>query len=285
MDYSLKIKGFTLGNRSNVKHLWPLVGARALYHHYTGEIHILDEAGAIPNAARNDLEAGRPRDVLFRYLQDKFAVLNSDADVARQLLKIRDDLAGAKEEARKLLARRDNPDESPFELYRVSRNFIDDIERSEGALKRLKGRGRSGRAKTMFPPTEAQSQEIVELLSWVKEPKEIASRVVRATETRTKSKSRGRPAEAKQPVSPQVALLKEALDGLVGMGGNLPPDTFAATQVALEAAFHLQVVPNAIAVPRRSQGNGVYVNRKCRIFPSPITFSSGLGSERSCKSF
>ena len=35
----LKIKGFTLGNRSNVKHLWPLVGARALYHHYTGEIH------------------------------------------------------------------------------------------------------------------------------------------------------------------------------------------------------------------------------------------------------
>ena len=245
--FLLKIKGFTLGERVNVKPLWPLTGARALYHHYTGEIHVLDEAGAVPNAARNNLEAGRPRDVLFRYLQDKFAVLNSNADVARQLLKIRADLTGAKEDARKLLARRDSPDESPFELYRLGRNFIDEIERSERVLKRLKGRGRSRRARTVFPPSEPQNEEITELLSWVKEPKQIASRVVRATESRTKSRSSSRPSEPKQPALPQVTLLREALDGLVGMGGNLPPDTFAATEVALEAALRLQVVPNAIA--------------------------------------
>ena len=244
--FLLRTKGFTLGDRSNVKHLWPLVGARALYHHYTGEIHVLDEAGAIPNAARNGLEAGRPRDVLFRHLQDKFAVLNSDADVARQLLKIREDLTGAEEEARKLLARMDSPDESPFELYRLSRNFIDDIERSEGALNRLERRGRSRRARTVFPPSEAQVKEISELLSWVKEPKEIANRVVRATNNRTGSRNRGRPAEPKQPALPQVALLREALDGLVGMADALPPDTFAATLGTLEAALRLQVVPNAI---------------------------------------
>ena len=185
--------------------------------------------------------------MLFRYLQDKFAVLNSDADVARQLLKIRGDLSGAEEEARALLARRDSPGESPFELYRLSKNFIDEIERSEGVLKQLKGRGRSRRARTIFPPSEVQSQEITELLSWVKEPKEIATRVVRATGSRTRSKNRGRTPEPKQPALPQVALLKEALDGLLGMGGDLPPDTFAATQVALEAALRLQVVPNAIA--------------------------------------
>ena len=245
--FLLKIKGFTLGNRSNIKHLWPLVGARALYHHYTGEIHVLDEAGVIPNAARNDLEAGYPRDVLFRHLQDRFAVLNSEADVARQLLKIREDLTGAEEEARKLLARMDSPDESPFELYRLSRNFIDDIERSEVALNRLKGRGRSRRARTVFPPSEAQLQEISELLSWVREPKEIANRVVRATNSRTSSRNRGRPAEPKQPALPQVALLREALDGLVGMVDALPPDTAAATLDTLEAALRLQVVPNAIA--------------------------------------
>ena len=188
--FLLKIKGFTLGDRSNVKHLWPLVGARVLYHHYTGEIHVLEEAGTIPNAARNDLEAGRPREVLFRHLQDKFAVLNSDADVARTLLKVRDDLAGKEEEARRLLVRRDSPDESPFELYRLSRNFVDDLERSETVLNRLKGRGRSGRARTTFPPTESQIEEITELLSWVKEPKEIANRVVRATSSRTMSKTR-----------------------------------------------------------------------------------------------
>ena len=244
--FLVKIKGFTLGNRSNVKHLWPLVGARALYHHYTGEIHVLDEAGAIPNAARNDLEAGRPRDVLFRYLQDKFAVLNSDADVARQLLKIREDLAGAEEEARKLLARRDDPDENQFELYRLSKNFIDELDGSERALNRLKGRGSRG-ARTVFPPSEAQIEKITELLSRLKEPKEIANRVVRATASRTRSKSRGRTAQAKQPALPQVVLLKEALDSLVKMRGDLPPDTFAATQVALEAALRLQVVPNAVA--------------------------------------
>ena len=245
--FILKIKGFTLGDRSNVKHLWPLVGARALYQHYTGEIHILDEAGAIPNAARNDLEVGRPRDVLFRHLRDKFAVLNSDADVARQLLKIREDLAGAEDIARKLLARRDDPDESPFELYRLGRNFIDDIESSERELTRLERRGRSRRAKTVFPPSEAQNQEITELLGWIKEPKEIANRVVRVTDRRTSSQKRGRTAEPKQPASPQITLIKEALDGLVGMGKDLPPDTFKATLLALESALQLQVVPNAVA--------------------------------------
>ena len=245
--FLLKIKGFTLGDRYNVKHLWPSLGARALYHHYTGEIHVLDEASAIPNAARNDLEAGRARDVFFRHLQDKFAVLNSDAEVARQILKIRDDLTGAEEEARKLLSRMDSPEESPFELYRLSKNFVEDIERSEGALNRLKGRGRSSRAKTVFPPSEAQLQEISELLSWVREPKEIANRVVRATNRLTSSRSRGRPAEPKQPASPQVALLREALDGLVAMGDSLPPETLAATLNTLETSLRLQVVPNAIA--------------------------------------
>ena len=245
--FLLKIKGFTLGSRFNVKHLWPLVGARALYHHYTGEIHVLDDAGAIPNAARNDLEAGRPREVLYRYLQDKFAILNSDADIARQLLKIREDLSGSEDEARKLLARRDSPDENVFELYRLSMNFIDEIKRSEMALRRLKGRGRSGRARTALPPSKAQKVEITELLDCVKEPKEIANRVVRSTESRTRSKATAKSAEAKQPAQPQVIVLREALDGLVAMGEDLPPDTFEATKVALESALSLQVVPNAIA--------------------------------------
>ena len=246
--FLLKIKGFTLGARSNVKPLWPLVGARALYHHYTGEIHVLDGAGVIPNAARNDLEAGHPRDVLYRYLQDKFAVLNSEADVAQQLLKIREDLTGAEEEARTLLARMDSPDENPFELYRLSKNFVDAIERSEGALNRLNRRGRSRRAKTVFPPSVAQVKEISELLSWTKEPKEIANRVVRATNSRTRSRDRGRPAEPKQPALPQVALLRAALDGLAEMGDTLPSDMYAATLDSLEAALRLQVVPNAIGV-------------------------------------
>ena len=244
--FLLKVKGFTLGNRTNIKHLWPLVGARALYHHYTGEIHVLDEAGVIPNAARNNLETGRPRDVLFRHMRDKFLALNSDADVARQLLKIRADLAGTEEEAISLLRRRDSPDESQFELYHQGMSFIDRMDRSERALTRLTSRGRSGRAKTLFPPTKAQHQEIIELLGLVKEPKNLARRVIRATEIRTGSRNKGRSTEPKQPVPPQISILADALDGLGGMGKDLPTDRYAAAKLALEAALRLQVVPNAI---------------------------------------
>ncbi len=243
--FLLKTKGFTLGDRLNLKPLWPLVGARTLYHHYTGELHVLDGAGVTPNAARNGLEAGRPREVLYRYVEERFAVLNSNADVARQLLKVRNDLAGAEDEARQLLSRRDDPDQSPFELYRLSKNFIVEVERSEAALKRLRGRGRSKRAKTVFPPSEAQKQEIAELLAWVKRPKDLAGRVVSSTESKTNTRSRE--SGARQPTPPQVAILEEALHGLAGMRDILPTDAYDATQDALEAALSLQIVPNAVA--------------------------------------
>lgn len=245
--FLLKMKGFTLGDRSNVKPLWPLVGARALYHHYTGEIHVLDEAAAIPNAARNGLEPGRPRDVLFRYLQEEFAVLNSNADIARQLLKIREDLTGATAEAQKLLERRDDPDESQFELYHQSRTFIAELDRSEAALTRLMRRGRSRRAKTVFPPSEEQSEEIAQLLSWIKVPKGLAGRVVRVTERKTSSTDSGKEPEPAAPPSPQVNVLKTALDGLVRMKGDLTPGTFATSRNALESALRLQVLPTAVA--------------------------------------
>lgn len=246
--FHLKIKGFTLGNRQTVRHLWPLVGGRALYHHYTGEIHVLDDAGVVPNAARNDLSAGRPRDVLFRYLEDNFNVLNSQADVARQLLKIQGDVATLEKQAENLRQRQDNPDESPFELYRLSRNFVLSIERSERELTRLKGRGRSGRSRMTFPPTQLQLQEIDKIFTLVREPKEIASRVVRATSTRTRSKSSDVQPASQQPPLPQVALLRQALDAFAGMHDRLPGDRFAGAHEALESALRFQLVAPAVAV-------------------------------------
>lgn len=244
----LKIKGFTLGNRLTVKHLWPLVGARTLYHHYTGEIHILDDAGAVPNAARNDLQAGRPRDVLFRHLGDKFNVLNSQADVARQLLKIQGDVATLEKEAQNLRQRQGNPDESPFELYRQSRNFVLGIERTERELTRLKGRGRSRQGRMTFPPSDLQLQEIDNIFALVREPKEIASRVVHATSTRTRSKGSDAQPASQQPPLPQVALLRQALDAFAGMHDSLPGDRFAGVHEALESALRFQLLAPAVAV-------------------------------------
>lgn len=255
--FLLKLKGFTLGTRSNLKPLWPLVGARALYHHYTGEIHVLEDAGVVPNSARSDLEAGRPRDVLYRYLQEEFAILNSNADVARQLLKIRDDLTGVGKEAQSLLDKRDDPDVNPFDLYHQTRSFMADLDRNEAALKRLSRRGRSKRAKTVFPPSEQQKEEIAELLSWIRVPKGLADRVVRVTERRTSSKTRRRQSAPTAPTPPQVNILKAAVDGLMGMEAELTPSKYEAALHALESALRLQVLPSAVAVLDDLKASGV----------------------------
>ena len=55
--FLLKMKGFTLGDRIRLKPRWPATGGRTLYHHYTGEAHVLDAADVYPSAARDDLEA------------------------------------------------------------------------------------------------------------------------------------------------------------------------------------------------------------------------------------
>ena len=41
--FLLRLKGFTLGNRLSLKPFWPALGGGALYHHFTGEVHVLDQ--------------------------------------------------------------------------------------------------------------------------------------------------------------------------------------------------------------------------------------------------
>ena len=246
--FLLKIKGFTIGDRSTIRDLWPLIGARALYNHYTGEIHLLDDAEVIPNAARNNVEAGRPREVLFRHLRDKFALLNSEADVARQILKAKDDLASRGNEAQMLMERASSPDESQFELYRLSSNLLEELKENETALNRLKSRGQSGRAKKTFPASAEQLEEIAELLRNIREPKAIVGRIAQSTNKRTHSKSTSAPVTEKVPPSPQVALLRNAVDQFSAMVDSLPPSTYSSSRESLESSLRLQVVSSAIAV-------------------------------------
>ena len=216
--FLLKAKGFTLGGRQTIKHLWPPVGGGTLYHHYTGEVHVLDGAGVTPNAARNGLEAGLPSSILFQHLRDRFAVLNSDADVSRSILRARDDLDGIQEEARMLSDRMNDSDESQFDLYHRGRNLLGRVEDYEGALTRLKARGKSGRGRATFPPREGQMQEVVELLGLTKEPRDIANRTIRITSKSTGSQRQTRPTEPQESPLPQVSLLRAAVDSLTGMG-------------------------------------------------------------------
>lgn len=251
--FLLKMKGFTLGNRTTLKHLWPLVGARALYHHYTGEFHILDGAGVVPNAARSDLEAGQDRDVLFLYLGDQFAELNSQADVARILRKIANDLSGLDDQAQQLSVRHNDPDDSPFEVYRLSKNFVETIVRTERELGRLKSRGSTKRGRTL-PPSAVQLVRIDKMLDQIKRPKELANRILRATNIRTRSKESSGTREGES--TPQAALLRRAVDAFNELEKSLPSEIFVDAKRALESALSVQLVAPAVAILDELKASG-----------------------------
>jgi len=154
--FLLKLKGFTLGDRTRLKPLWPPVGGRTLYHHYTGEIHILDDAEVSPNAARNDLEPSESKSLLTRYLSDQFDQLSKRADPSRNIVNTQKRLKGFVALINNLTARMGSPDENVYELYRESKNYLEELEKLEKDLTRLT----SGRGRKKVMPTESQSQQI-----------------------------------------------------------------------------------------------------------------------------
>ena len=93
--FLLRSKGFTLGNRLTLKPLWPAVGGRTLYHHYTGELHVLARANVYPNAARDNLEPSEHKQWLVSQLEDYFYTLNRSADLHRSIVNLRKRLDGS----------------------------------------------------------------------------------------------------------------------------------------------------------------------------------------------
>ena len=245
--FLLRDKGFTLGDRLSLKHLWPLVGARVLYHHYTGEVHVLNDADVIPNAARNDLEASLSRNVLFQHLQDKFAMLNGAAGIAQDLLKAREKVLSIQSVTQQVSDSTNDADESPFELYRRSKNLLVEIDRVDTALTRLKTRGRSGRGKATASLSEAQLEIVTNLLAQTKAPKITATKIANSTAKRTGSISQARPLESREAPLPQVSLLKDAVESFPEMADKLPQDRFVATRDVLDEALRLQRVASAVA--------------------------------------
>lgn len=57
-----KIKGFTIGDNTKLRHIFTR-GNATLYEWYTGEVYVID-ANVVPNAERNDFEAGPAKDAL-----------------------------------------------------------------------------------------------------------------------------------------------------------------------------------------------------------------------------
>ena len=135
--FLLRSKGFTLGNRLTLKRLWPAVGGRTLYHHYTGELHALARANVYPNAARDDLEPSEDKQWLVSQLENYFYTLNRSADLHRAIINIRNRLEGSQLTLKELEGQLGNDNADPFHLYRLNRDNVEALEKTDRDLERF----------------------------------------------------------------------------------------------------------------------------------------------------
>ena len=215
--YLMKVKGFTLGDRLLLKRLWPATGGGTLYHHYTGEVHILDHAEVYPNAARDDLEASLAKQNLVKQLEDIFIDWNRRADLTRDIIKTERRMHGIRETLQTFEGRDAEADQDPFELYRESKNFLEMLERTERDMLRLR------RGRRAVQPTERQKTQLELLRVELRNAHQKVNSIIRATERRTASTHRG-PRKTTPAIPPRVALIAKAREALRAMleGSNDP---------------------------------------------------------------
>ena len=239
--YLLKLKGFTLGDRLRLKPLWPAVGGRTLYHHYTGEVHVLETADVYPNAARDDLESSPSRQALTKHVEDYFIELNRRADLTRDILKTQRRMQGNRESLTALQSRGAGADEDPFELYRESKNFLEALERIERELLRLR------RGRRAVKPTPRQSEQLVSLTTELREAKRSVSAIVKRTARRAESVRRTSRMSSPDP-PPQVALLARALEAVEAAYQESPSRQLGRVREGLSEARRARSVARAVGL-------------------------------------
>ncbi len=253
--FLLKLKGFTLGDRTRLKPLWPPTGGRTLYHHYTGEIHILENADVYPNAARDDLEPSIAKQSLLRYLEDYFKILNGNADLTRDIIKTQRRLKGIKNTLDELINRHKSPNEDPFELYRDSKNFLDMLEFTERDLLRLT-RTR-GRRKAVEPNSE-QRQQIENLKHEITEASQPVSAIIKQTSRSATSGRSSSPTQAaRQPTTPQATLLSKSLNAIQTMYQDSSDPRLRDPIESLSEAVKLQMIARAVAILDELKASGI----------------------------
>ena len=250
--FLMKMKGFTLGDRTNLKFQWPAVGGRTLYHHYLGEVHILDAAGVYPNAGRDDLEPSPAKQLLVKQTMDFFHLLSRTAQALQATVRgsrlvegLDASIEGLKSEQMAQVA-------DPYETYRKARNDIVDLENvSRDINKHIVG----SRGKAKLQLTEEQDLFVVTTLTQI----DAATRQLDAVAKSVQQKIQ-KPARRQRPhvqLPPQVALLERAQVALVSMAESLDDTRVAKAVDDLRPAVQLHNLPRAIGILDALKAAGV----------------------------
>ena len=247
--FLLRLKGFTLGNHLSLKPLWPALGGGALYHHFTGEVHVVDDAGVYPNAARDGLEPGVARQNLEQDLRDYFDELNRRADLSREIVNAESKMQGFEETLEKLKRRAEDDNENGFELYRECSNHLDTLATTERQVLRLT------RGRKAIRPTAPQQTSIRRLRTQMKVWSEDTSRLLEICQEKADQRRRSR-TDVPTP-RPQAAAIQRSVDALHNLNAAIPDAITQQVVSTLETAAQAQSVSRAVAVLDGLKAQGV----------------------------
>ncbi len=248
--FLLKMKGFTLGRRDLLKPLWPATGGRSLYHHYTGEVHILDPGRLYPNAARDDLESNPGKQVFELALSTFFHPMSRKARAMQAKARAERLLDGTEELVKQLKIENEAPDTNPFETHgkaKSSRNALSNVHSEiERHMRATKGRD----DKPQFDPAQegALNDALDELLRWMEELEQVE----RDAQARTLKRRR----EIKQ-APPQSDLLQRTLAAVEAMSERSDEPRFKRAATDLQPYVKSVAMVRAIGVLDDLKADGI----------------------------
>ena len=247
--FLLKVKGFTLGDRLALKGLWPAVGGGTLYHHYTGEVHILATDQIYPNAARNDLESSPARQLFVKQAEDFFYPLSRKARAMQAMTRAVRLLEDIDHTIEQLQDQNNAPNANSYEVYRNSENSRKELENVHQQIESHKRKPR-GRPRVQFDEVQQRRLDDVtkKLQDAISQLGEVAKAAQKSTEKQRK--------RATQP-PPQVKLLNDALNATLRAAEKTNDPRFKEAAEALASSINSRSVPRAIAILDELKAGGV----------------------------
>ena len=234
--FLLKLKGFTLGNRLLLRQHWPPAGGRTLYHHYSGEVHLVEKANVYPNAARNDLESSPDKQAFEAAIFVCFDRLNRKADLHRVINGTRSRIRGVSETAENLKNRSLHDDTDMFELYRQAQNLTEELDKTERELLR------PTRGRKAIRPNSTEQEALDALRLQIRQARHLLSPAARRPE---RIATRTAPSVT---VPPQAAILEQAITALEDMISNNADPFLRNSLDSLRSAGTTHAIGRAIAV-------------------------------------
>ena len=250
--FLLKSKGFTLGNRAVLRPLWPAAGGRTLYHHYTGEVHVLTDANVFPNAARNDLEAGPSKQRFEKAIGELFRPLNRNAALMQVVTRSVRLLEGSDDNVTKFRTALNEPNKDRFDLYREVMDTLGELQRVDTQIRAQLRTPRGGIAL----PLNTVQQELADIeIQQLNEAISVLNTIAEQARTQVEQTETARPAPT-QP-TPQEVSLRRALSAAQELADGSSNDQVSQAVTRLERPVQTRLVPQAVGVLDELKASGV----------------------------